>query len=141
MEKVLEKRVCESCGADVREGTQFCYACGKLVAAPQDIAESDAPTSTDRKTAPLSADDLPSVKEKTGSLKPLDPAFESSAPATDSKSKTAANERRQARLASKKPVTLEWQEPDNGVNILFVGVSLFFFILAGLVVVLMFVMK
>ena len=33
-ETVVEKAVCESCGAEVRDESLFCYNCGKSVAGP-----------------------------------------------------------------------------------------------------------
>src|SRR5438045_2846396 len=30
-ETIIDRAVCESCGADVRDGTTFCYNCGKSV--------------------------------------------------------------------------------------------------------------
>lgn len=34
-ETVVEKRACDKCGADVREGTAYCYNCGSPIAVPK----------------------------------------------------------------------------------------------------------
>lgn len=43
-ETVVEKQTCEKCGADVREGTTFCYNCGAAVTA-EEAAEPPAEVS------------------------------------------------------------------------------------------------
>ncbi len=86
METVTEKAPCAKCGADVREGTAFCYACGAAVAEP--------------------AVDLNITRPANGS----EPTAEESA---EDKLSKAREERRKARVGQKKPVEYTWAPVDD----------------------------
>lgn len=111
-EAVLEKEVCMSCGADVRDGTYYCYACGKPV-----VTEPDNPESVNASdTATIVDDQIGPKEEKTAKLT------------------TAANERKKSRAGRRKPKQVVWEEPGDSSNRIFVVFSLLIFIIAVAVV-------
>jgi len=118
-EVVLENEVCMSCGADVRDGTYYCYACGKPVV-----------------TEPAGKSDVPELSE-TGPTKGL---VKSKSDKSE-KLATAAAERKKSRVGHRKPKQVVWEEPGTGSNRVFVLVSLLIFIIAGGVVFLTVFMK
>jgi uncharacterized Zn finger protein (UPF0148 family) len=87
MEAVNEKSACAKCGAEVREGTAFCYACGTAVAGKPE------PAGDVSKTVQLDAN---------GS----EPSIEK--PAEDKLTK-AREERKKARVHQRKTVEYTWE--------------------------------
>ncbi len=118
-EEILEKAVCISCGADVRDGTYYCYACGKPVVA--EVGEFNALEESE--VASNSGNLIASKSEK------------------NSKLATAAAERRRSRAGQRKPKQVVWEEPGTGSNRVFVLFCFLVFILAGGVVFLTIFMK
>lgn len=111
-EAVLEKAVCMSCGSDVRDGTYYCYACGKAV-----VTEPDEPTVLeDSNNAPIADDLVTSNARKSGKLA------------------TAAAERKRSRVGQRKPKQVVWEEPGAASNRVFILFCLLIFIFAGIVV-------
>ncbi len=113
---ILDKEICKSCGADVRDGTQYCYACGKSV-----IAESEA-----EKLVRGVSDSLP---------------LEESSDNKGKKLATAASERKRSRGGQRKPKQIVWEEPGTGSNRIYILVCVLIFIIAGAVVFLTVFMK
>lgn len=114
---IVEKQVCVNCGADVRPDTEFCYNCGKSVAAKV--------TEDGNKNEVSSA-------EPNESLVDLEKALAASRPvAGDSKSKreAAAAERRRARVGKRKPIEIAWEPPGMGANRIYLLVVLLIFVL------------
>ena len=130
MEAVTEKPVCGNCGADVREGTQFCFNCGRSVRSAQAI-EEPGDASSDTETVEMAP------------IAELDPAFETSAPSPSNgnRAKTAASERKKARAARVKTIETEWAEPSDAANTVFVVASLAIFVIAAIVVAVMFLLR
>ena len=111
-ETVLEKNaVCVECGSEVREGTQFCYACGKPVA----TETSDE--------AVVGAEETVAATENT------DSKAEKS-----EKLASAAAERKRSRSGQRKPKQVVWEEPGAASNRLFMLLCVLIFVLAAGVV-------
>ncbi|MFL6374986.1 MAG: zinc ribbon domain-containing protein [Pyrinomonadaceae bacterium] len=107
-ETVVEKAVCSKCGADVREGTAFCFACGGRVAGEEPA--KDVGTSTDEIDAKAQAalDDLADKMRA-----------DDSAVASDEKLAKAAQQRKKARVTQRKSREFVW-EPLNDTPIGFI---------------------
>ena len=120
-QEVLDKAVCVSCGADVREGTTFCYACGKLVAKATEVKDKgDEPV-----------------------RKPVEKIEENPAEPESDKSEKLANaaaERKKSRLGQRKPKKILWEEPGATSNKVFMLVCVLIAVVsAGLVFLMVFV--
>ncbi len=139
--KVTQKEVCDACGADVREGSMFCYNCGgPLTAEARAAAEakstrdavSDAwfkgeivkkegrrettklkPTST--VVEPIAAEPEPKSEEAAEPVAVSEPAAEKAIPKPgiheEAKLKTAASLRRKGKLIERRTVEVVWEEP------------------------------
>lgn len=124
VEAVLEKVVCAACGVDVREGTQFCYSCGK-------------PVSNGLAPAAATLDEEVLVD---------DPVSERSPETADDSEKAdklavAAAERKKSRLGQRKPKKVVWEEPSPASNRIFILVSLLITVVAAALVFLMVFVK
>jgi zinc-ribbon domain len=151
-EKILEKQVCQACGADVRLNAEFCYNCGSAVGNKfvkgngksqsntllrENISEdedntSKTTTNLDKKNLPIPIEkpNLPLTNEKNvENVKPL------SKPQT--KTKSAAELRQKNKLERKKSVEIRWEEPESAPNVWFITVT---FILTLFAVGILFVM-
>jgi hypothetical protein len=138
-ETLVEKKICEACGADVRPGSVFCYNCGAAVsedlAKPQksndkkDVGDawlqSDLAQNSDLKTTQLKRETVeakpiekPIEKPLSGELleKIEDKPIEKTLIQEDTKLKSAANLRRKAKIYQKKTVEVVWEEPENAPN-------------------------
>lgn len=120
IETVPEKALCASCGVDVREGTQFCYNCGKPV--------------------------TNGILEKVNNLEKVDVTNESISDKNQKPSEkaeklaTAAAERKKSRIGQRKPKKVVWEEPSQLSNSLFVLFCLLIAVIsAGLVFLMVFV--
>ncbi len=149
-ETLVENKVCEACGADVRSGSLFCYNCGGAVSL--DLPESEKKTvreallsedladNRDLKTKPLDSEVTQNVV-----LKPIekpsndellekfaDKSKENRSIQEEAKLKSAANMRRKAKKYQKKTLEVVWEEPENAPNKWFpiVAVILILFVVA-----------
>ena len=102
----VETAVCDSCGAEVRDDSLFCFNCGGSVKANSDGPEPVVPdllkaSSTDPlvETPTKANDSFPSVK--SGEQLP------GSKPAL----RTAASLRKQRRAFNRQPVEVTWERP------------------------------
>jgi hypothetical protein len=141
---LVEKEICDACGAEVRPGSVFCYNCGGAVSeeptAPQknnnnkrisDAWRGDWSENTDSKTSNI---DLKTTKLKEESvgridIKPIEkpPAAElleriEEEPAEktsiheEAKLKTAASLRRKGKSFQRRTVEVVWEEPESAPN-------------------------
>ena len=129
-ETVTEKEVCSKCGAEVREGTLFCYSCGERVASE---TEPPAQANGDSKTIDIEAqaalDDLAQkLSGDQGSEKPA------------AKLARAAEERKKARVAPRKTREFVW-EPRNDAPLTFIITAAVIGIAAVLVVLITVIWK
>jgi hypothetical protein len=137
-ETLVENKICEACGADVRPGSLFCYNCGGAVS--QDLPEPeknnnkkdvsnawlqrDLVENSDLKTTQLKKETVEKVELKpiekplSGGLleKIEDKPLEKPLIREDAKLKSAANLRRKAKIYQKKTVEVVWEEPENAPN-------------------------
>ncbi len=121
VEAIVENEVCEKCGADVREGTAFCYNCGSsLVEEPIVVPD-------------LESNDKESVDEKTkAALEDLAERLKREEENDDKLAKAAA-ERKKARVSSRKPKSATWEQSDDPGGFLVIA-ALAIAVLAGVVV-------
>ena len=99
-ETVIEKEACAKCGAEVREGTVFCYACGGRVAPPIEEESNSGPNEADPNTQ-AALDDL------ARKLNDDDAAVQK--PVNEDKIAQAAAERKRARKTTKKEREFIWE--------------------------------
>ena len=97
-ETITEKATCEKCGADVREGTAFCYNCGI------NVVESSAAESGESDTAQSDAVVSPTEGEPVESVKPDGAA---------DKLARAAEQRRKARVGLRRTTEYTWERVDD----------------------------
>ena len=127
MAEVLEKEACAKCGAEIREGTAFCYACGARVAEDTSATTNGTSTPVDEKTQAA----LHDLAEKMRSEEPA---------AEERKLAKAATERKKARVSQRKSRQFVWEPNDDPPKGLFVATAAIF-VLAVFVVVVLVVWK
>lgn len=121
-DSVVEKAVCLSCGADVREGTAFCYACGKPV-----LTES-----SDANIVVGSIGEAETPEIENSDEKPVAAESERS-----DKLAAAAAERKKSRVGQRKPKKVIWEEPGAASNRIFLLVCILISVIAAAIVFLM----
>ncbi|HQZ83316.1 MAG TPA: zinc ribbon domain-containing protein [Pyrinomonadaceae bacterium] len=140
MEAVLEKSVCASCGAEVREGTSFCYACGKPVNGPA-IAVPAEPIVAAAETANPSEISVKAELEAAFEKAEKQAAAEAGTEEEKNNRVRAARERQAARVAKRKAVQTEWAEPADASGIGLMAVSGVIFLITAIIVVYLEVFK
>lgn len=120
-EILTEKGICDACGSEVREGSSFCFSCGKSVAVEQ-------PPPPIRKPATSSLD-LPNGNPNNGDFSELEPppvpapSFEPIVPAAvrPPARPTTAARRQPVKNRKVKTVEVEWvrQEPSAARFVIF----------------------
>lgn len=114
---VAKNVICKECGADVREGSFFCYNCGKSV-------DADADPSDDNKQA----NDLTKLEDAAA-------AAEVSTSYASPKKMRSAMDIARRRASSRAPVKIEWTPRDDSAG-MFVIVSIMIAALALVLVIL-----
>ena len=122
-ETVLERQVCESCGAEVREGTSFCYNCGKPV----------TPEAVERSADVHASNGTARTTEAQAALDDLSERFRIDDVSDEDKLAQAARQRRQARVRARR-TQLVWEPADTEVSTLFVVITLLIAVLTAAVV-------
>jgi len=100
-EPVADKEVCQKCGAEVREGTVFCFACGGRVS-PEEALQK-----TNGSVTELNVESKAALDDLANKLK-----GDERAEAPDNKFAKAAEERKKARVTQRKAREFVW-EPRN----------------------------
>ncbi len=131
---LVEKKICEACGADIRPGSLFCYNCGGAVSLnlPESKKENvsaawlqvDLVENSDLRTKPLDSEAVKTIAfkpiekpsdtllvEKNAETQAEKPGIQEEA-----KLKSAANMRRKAKTIQKKSVEIVWEAPENAPN-------------------------
>src|SRR4051794_36872506 len=118
-ETTLDKSVCEDCGADVREGTQFCYKCGHRVIA-------DEPEDTPHVTADTNGAEPAEISDQgRAALDELADRLNEEDAEEGDKLAAAAAERKKARIRpARKKRQMVWEPVDEGPGMLFIGITL-----------------
>ena len=113
----VDTAVCDICGAEIRDGSQFCYNCGGSLSKTE---EADP--------IPPPAEPIIAVTEPVtnGSVTKIE--------APPAKPATERSDRRRVRAANREPAEIVW-EPRDGVSWTFVIVSVVFVILALAIVI------
>jgi uncharacterized Zn finger protein (UPF0148 family) len=97
-ETLTQTAVCESCGAEVRDGSLFCYNCGEKVRAEERVSES-VPT-----------DDVAVVDEPISESAASDDVAVSDARSKRPPLRSAASLRKQRRAYNRQPVEIRWEQ-------------------------------
>ena len=141
-EVLVGKDICESCGADVREGSSFCFSCGESLLVeplPPAILKPDPRTLNggdhkNPKPVEFSEPEPPPVMVPTERLEHISAVPKNSQSLKSAKDlRTAAAVRREAGLAKTKNVEVEWVERDPSTLLFLVTSILFTLIAAGLI--------
>ena len=111
----IEKEVCENCGVETRENTQFCYNCGTPIALP-DAVEPEAEAEAAAASEPVSESEIPTSSNgsvaPTGSNKALEELAErldAERAHDEEKLAKAAEKRRKARVVRRQPKQYTWE--------------------------------
>lgn len=114
---ILEKAVCEKCGVNIRENTQFCYNCGSSVVA-RPVEDSNG-SRVDAETQ-AALNDL-AEKFKIDEV-------------TDDKMAKAAAERKKARIIPRKTKEFVWEPKDEASGRLVFMIALVITVIAMVIV-------
>lgn len=137
MEAAAEKPVCAGCGAEVREGTRFCYACGKPVnGVPIEVPSESIPAPAKGKPTIAKAE-LEVAFQKAED----EAAAETESIETKSSRVRAARERQASRVAKRKAVRSEWAEPADASGFGLMIFAAAIFIITAIIVVYLEVFK
>lgn len=117
----VETGVCDICGAEVRDGSLFCYNCGGSV------SKADDPEAIAIPLEPIEAD-----QSDNGVKTAVVPA--------PARSKTERAERRKVRASNRQPSEIVW-EPRQGVSWMFVVATAIFVIFAVVLVIAAFYLR
>ena len=134
---VIEKEVCKECGAEIREGTAFCYNCGARLGddwVPPDpirpLASNGVAETLPVEEKAIGKPKIP-VVDKTGRSEPMEIA-------AGRKLSDAANERRRARTTVRSSTQYTWEPIDEPMSVTLL-ISAVLFVLISLLIVLMMV--
>lgn len=123
-EVVADNEVCGKCGAEVREGTAFCFACGGRVSAEEAHEQTNGAASTLDEQSKAALEDL------AQKLKGEEPAE-----VPDNKLAKAAEERKKARVTQRRAREFVWEPSDDMPIGLLISVGVVF--IAAVVVILL----
>lgn len=147
-ETTIEKRICEACGSEIRNGALFCYHCGGAVESEVNVAaangdsvssgwfrENISDDSEVKETTKLDKIEIEEIGEPI--KKPIDIPLESDAEQPkknqEKKLKSAAEMRRKSRLTQKNRVEeIVWREHENAPNGWFLIIAVILIFVAGL---------
>lgn len=151
-EITVEKKICPTCGVDVRPQALFCYNCGGAVKKVNSVPEkkngagkiTDAPVveQVDKNFVEQRKIVETTVENQTKETELKERASaKSSNIQEEAKLKSAAAMRRKAKSFQKQEIEVVWEEPENdsGVKLLLVGALLTIF--AAVVVLWALIMK
>lgn len=126
-ETATEKALCEQCGVETRENTQFCYNCGTHINGDVDETPAD--------TVPETNGDPPDVSSETRSaLDDLTAKLDAQLTEEPDKLAQAAQQRRRARVIRHQPKEYVWEPVEESSGGLILLVSLLIALLAVVIV-------
>jgi len=148
---LVENRVCEACGVDVRSGSLFCYNCGESVEPKSEVVVNEdneiasqiwfrenignnGDESGESKSEEIKIEsDSEIAKTEEVVENPIDKTAQAPVEKTSiheqAKLKSAASLRRKSKIIQRKKVEVVWEEHENAPNGWFIIVAL---VLAGL---------
>ena len=116
-DEVLMLEKCASCGVDVRDGTSFCYNCGKSVVA-EDLETGENVPSENRDIVDEVPDDVEKLAEADRSARRA----------------SAAMERKRSRVGTKRQTKVVWVAPTPSADRLYLLLCILLFVVAVAVV-------
>ena len=141
-ESVIEKALCDDCGADVRENSLFCYNCGSSVQPPAEEELKD-PDSTARLNEPAAPESVDAADEvKSDAVEDLEKSIKIEPPAEDKKKLAKASaDRRKARGRARGGREYTWEPVEEEGNRMLVLMSAVAALVAAVVVGVMVFLK
>jgi hypothetical protein len=138
---ITENQVCNACGANVREGSLFCYNCGGSLASEIAVAKSN------KNEAVADIQSQENVFDRNGDIKqngvnakqeireifnevPIAKPIEKSNLNKETKLESAATMRKKSKSIQPKKVEVIWEEHEDAPNIWFILVAIFLTIVA-----------
>ena len=127
-ETLVENKICNACGAEVRPNALFCYNCGGSVAPEVVVALKDNKNIRDDKSFEESAEKKdngkPAINEQPTITKSVEkPVLQPSAN-QNPKLKSAAAMRRKSKIYQPKKTQIIWEEHENAPNGWFIVVTI-----------------
>ncbi len=144
-ETLVENKVCQACGEEIRVGALFCYSCGSAVAPKSDaprieseisenqvvpekkVAENGSKVASPKLAVP------PDIQSNVLTDETEKPLVESEL-TKEKNLKSAASLRKKTKSVQKKTVEINWQEYENAPNIWFVLTAILLFVFVAIVV-------
>jgi hypothetical protein len=140
-ETITKNQVCNACGANVREGSLFCYNCGGSLASEIAVAKSN------KNEAVADIQSQENVFDRNGDFKqngvnakqeireifnevPIAKPIEKSNLNKETKLESAATMRKKSKSIQPKKVEVIWEEHEDAPNIWFILVAIFLTIVA-----------
>ena len=152
-ETITENQVCSACGADVREGSLFCYNCGGSLASEIAVVKSEkneaaADIQSQKNISDRNGDnfkqsgldtkqEIREVFNEASIAKPI----EKSNLNKETKLETAATLRKKSKSTQPKKVEVIWEEHENAPNVWFILVAIFLTVVAVIILFLAIRMK
>ena len=138
---LVQNKVCNACGADVRPNSLFCYNCGKS------IVEK---TSEENLIKAETSEEKVFEEKETANSELIDnqavAAVDTEAPEKtiiqeQAKLKSAAGLRRKPKSVQNRTIEVVWEEHENAPNVWFLSVAIFIMILVGTILFLAMYLK
>lgn len=152
-ETITENQVCNACGADVREGSLFCYNCGGQVASEIGVVKNDKIKAVGdvrfqesisgengdhfKQSGVETKQEIREILTEKSTAKPL----EKSNLNKETKLESAATIRKKSKSIQPKKVKIIWEEHENAPNVWFILVAVFLTIVAVVILFLAIRMK
>lgn len=137
-ETLVENRICNACGAEVRKGALFCYHCGETVAPEISEPENHKPVSDARFQEEFVGENLKEAEKpaekKTEVLEAGEIPVQKPDIFEEAKLKSAASMRGKSKSFQKiKIEEVVWEEPESAPNGWFILVALVLTLIAALI--------
>lgn len=148
-ETLVENQVCSACGADVREGTLFCYNCGGQVASGEKVSEKieDEITSDNGFQGKLLKENGTAFRRNKIETTPeigkvfADKPVANSSLRKETELPTAATMRGKAKNVQPKRIEIIWEERESAPNVWFILVTIALTVFAAVILFLAMRMK
>lgn len=111
---LAEEEVCRKCGADIREGSQFCYNCGRSLTSDPDageVVERSIDGLSEQPIAKPIIDPTPETTHRPDAHAAEKGSKTARPPRKAEQLESAAAIKRRRRTASEKPVDVVWEQP------------------------------